>query len=351
MKRLALSVVAVAGATALALALPTQAMAAPAPEVLADGFAGPLQIDVGSNGQVYVTQSFAGVLSKIRVNGVVKDKVVEPGEISGVASDGYNLAYAFSGGDNENPFAELKWRSKNGKTRTIADLWAYESKHNPDSVNTYGFTDISQKCADQVPEEVGGGSYPGITESHPYAVANAPGGGWFVADAAANVIWKVHANGSIRTAAVLPPQPAIIDAGTAAMFELPDCTIGHAYNFEPVPTDVEVARNGKLFVSLLPGGPEDPSLGARGSVVKVKPWDGSSRVVATGFLGAGNLALAPHGKIYVTEIFANRISVVHHGVVSPFADVPTPSGVEYANGKVYASIDVFGNGSVVTIKP
>jgi hypothetical protein len=31
--------------------------------------------------------------------------------------------------------------------------------------------------------------------------------------------------------------------------------------------------------------------------------------------------------------------------------VPFPAGLEWANGKLYASIDAFGNGSVVTITP
>ncbi len=52
---------------------------------------------------------------------------------------------------------------------------------------------------------------------------------------------------------------------SAAALELPDCVVGVTYAFEPVPTDVEVGKDGYLYVTTLPGGPESPALGARGS--------------------------------------------------------------------------------------
>ena len=45
------------------------------------------------------------------------------------------------------------------------------------------------------PPEIGPATYNGIIDSHPYAVANAPDGGWYVADAAGNDILKVSAVG------------------------------------------------------------------------------------------------------------------------------------------------------------
>ena len=78
--------------------------------------------------------------------------------------------------------------------------------------------------------------------------------------------------GRIKTIAVLPPRPEVISQEQAESFGFPACTFGKTFNFEPVPTDVEVGRNGEPYVSSLPGGPEDASLGARGGVFRVNPW-------------------------------------------------------------------------------
>ena len=179
-------------------------------------------------------------------------------------------------------------------------------------------------------------------------MANAPDGGWYVADAAGNDILKVSKSGKISTYFVLRPQKIVVTADVAAGVGLPDCTIGKTYAFEPVPTDVEVKSNGSLIVSMLPGGPEDACLGARGAVIRVA-GDGEFANLASGFLGATNVAIGKGGRIYVAELFANRVSVLRDGVISTVADLPSPAGVEYANGTLYVSTDVFGNGSVVTI--
>ena len=179
-------------------------------------------------------------------------------------------------------------------------------------------------------------------------MANAPGGGWYVADAAGNAILKVSKKGKVSTYFVLRPQKAVVTAEAAALFGLPDCAIGATYAFEPVPTDVEVKRQGYLIVSMLPGGPEDASLGARGGVIRIG-GDGEYSNLASGFLGATNVAIGKGGRIYVAELFANRVSVLRDGVVKTVADVPSPAGVEYANGMLYVSTDVFANGSIVTI--
>jgi hypothetical protein len=105
----------------------------------------------------------------------------------------------------------------------------------------------------------------------------------------------------------------------------PDCA-GATYNFEAVPTDVEV-RGGYLFVTTLPGGPEDPSLGARGKVYRVNPRTGDVKEIASGLLGATNLALKG-GKIYVAELFGGQISVIKHGKPSKYMELPGVVAVE-----------------------
>ncbi len=343
-----------ATASSVVLAIPIAATAAPAPsEPIAQGLVGPLQLDVGAHGQVYAAQDFIGTLTKIRKDGTTKDLLSEPNEVAGVASRGYTVAFTTTNGGEETPTtaAYLKVRKPNGHVRIVADLFKFEAKHNPDAGNVYGFRQLSKSCSDALAplvDEIGPPTYTGIVDSHPYALANAPGGGWYVADAAGNDILKVSPNGHISVVFVLRPQKVVVSAEAAAGLGLPDCTIGKTYAFEPVPTDVEVKANGALIVSMLPGGPEDASLGARGGVIRIA-GDGEFANLATGFLGATNVAIGKGGRIYVAELFGNRISVLRNGVISTVADVPSPAGVEYANGRLYVSTDVFGNGSIVTI--
>jgi hypothetical protein len=137
--------------------------------------------------------------------------------------------------------------------------------------------------------------------------------------------------------------------------DLPGCTLGATYAFEGVPTDVEVTRHGHLVVSLLPGGPEDPSLGSRGAVVHAVPFTKRSWTLARGFAGATNVAIGPRGRVYVAEMFGNRISVIRNHRPRPLVEVPSPGAVEYARGSLFVTTNVFGDagpgdGSIVRVK-
>lgn len=364
MKRSFAAVAAVLTLTTISLAVPEQVAAAPVVSPpLVTGLAGPLQIDVGATGQVYVGQAFAGVLTKVRPNGTTKDLVTAPGqEISGVASRGNDVVFTVTGGDPAHPTALLRQRLANGTVRTIADLYAFEKAHNPDAVNEYGFRHLSASCAAQVPAAFGGQPYTGRVDSHPYAVTNARDGGWYVADAAANDILKVEPNGTVTTVAVMHQQKLVLTAANAATLGLPACTVGKRYNFEPVPTDVELGRTrDNLYVTLLPGGPEDPSLGARGSIVHIfgctgpcadnPDITGDQNPVAHGLFGATSLTMDPKGTIYVTELFANRVSVITDAGPVPLVSLSAPAGIDFANGRLYVSVGVFDNGSIVTVTP
>ncbi len=59
--------------------------------------------------------------------------------------------------------------------------------------------------------------------------------------------------------------------------------------------------------------------------------------VATGFLGATNLALGRNGDIYVAELFGGKISVVHKGKVSTFLELPGVVAVETSGKSVWAA--------------
>ncbi len=347
-------------ALAVVVSAPSTAWAAPAPsEPIVSGLVGPLQIDVGSDGQIYVGQAFAGVLTKVRPDGSTKDLFALPGEIAGVASRGYNVAFTWTGGDEEHPASGLKQRFSNGTVRNIANLYAFEKKHNPDAHVTYGFKGLSDACkAELAPlvDEIGPPSYKGGIDSHPYAVANAPDGGWYVAEAAGNAILHVSRAGKVSVVSVLPSVSVKITADAAAALGLPACTVGTRYRFEPVPTDVEVGPGGMLYVSSLPGGPEDGSLGPQGRVLKINPHSGATQVIGRGFVSATNVAVTPGGRVYVAELFANQISTIKDGWPKPFVSVNSPTSIDYANGRIYAAVDVFagdglGAGSIVTIRP
>jgi hypothetical protein len=287
-----------------------------------------------------------------------------PADIGGVLSSRHGVAYTTTNFEAAGgPTAELKFVKKDGTVKTIADLRAFEEANNPDGDTTYGFLDLDAACTAELeatlPPEVLGFllPYTGIVDAHPYALAKAPRGGWYVADAGGNDILWVSPRGRIKVVYVAEPQlteatPELVAAleGSFEGLDVPDCVLGSTYAFEPVPTDVEVARSGHLYVSQLPGGPEDPSAGARGSVVRVNPWNGHDKVVATGLAGATNVALGRHGEVYVAEMFGNRISVVKHHRVRTVVELPTPAAVEYVRGKLVVSANVFEDGQIVIVK-
>jgi hypothetical protein len=313
---------------------------------LVDGLAGPLSLDVTRRGDVLVGQAFSGTISSVSKRGTVTDILNEPGaEIVAEGPFG-SIIYGVSSPPASKLMVRLAW----GPTFQLADIGAYEAANNPDSVNTYGIsTPVSAECAAQWPtEQFGPITYTGQVDSHAYGLAVGDGG-VYVADAGANTIFFVSWNGSIRTVAVLPtqglqlpPDPTVIG--------LPACVAGLTYNFEPVPTDIELDGR-KAYVSLLPGGPEDGSLGDRGSVVKVDLWSGSVRNVASGFAGATNLALSPSGDIYVTELFGGEVTKIgRRGGTSTVATLPQPAAIEWANGRLYVAYDVFGSGKITVIQ-
>ena len=174
-----------------------------------------------------------------------------------------------------------------------------------------------------------------MTDSHPYSVTAYGKRSWIVADAGGNDLLKVNRHGRVSTIAVLPAQPLLLTADIVAALGLPECATGLTYNFEAVPTDVEVGRDGYLYVTTLAGGPESPVLGGRSSVYRVNPRNGHVKLVATGFLGATNLALH-RGKIYVSEFFAGQISVIKHGKPKLYLTLPGVASIESGRGHLYA---------------
>ena len=344
-----------AAAAALTIALAAggalPAGAAGVSDPVVEGLVGPLGLAIGTDGTMYVAESFAGQVTAISKKGARSVLAQTDGAaVSGVDAGGKGQAvFTSTVAPEEGPAEDTTLESvtPNGKTRTLASLQAYEEAHNPDGDVTYGFADAPADCLAQLPPDFQ--PYTGIVESNPHAVAIVPGG-HLVADAAGNSIVRVAANGTLSTVAILPGVPNVVTEELAGEFGFPGCLVGETYWGEPVPTDIEVGPDGHYYVSSLPGAPELPG---SGSVFKVDSGTGAVSQVATGLSGAVDLAVAADGTIYVAELFAGQISKIVDGTVSTVVALDSPGAIEVTrDGTIYATTGVFGpSGSVVVVTP
>lgn len=326
----------------------------PAPDpvdarTIAEGLFTPLSLAIDDRGRALVSQNFLGELLRITPDGTRSTIATTPGdELGAVSTRGRTIYYATTGQNPAAPSAKLFAQRKGGQPRQIADLRAFEQANNPDADADYGFQDLPQECAAQFPPEFPATS-GGVVDSHPYATYAAKKK-VYVADAGANAIFSVSTkkrNATPKVVAVLPPISTEVGAEALGTLGLPACAAGYTYNFDFVPTDVEQGRDGWLYVTALPGGPEDDSLGARGGVFKVNPRSGKVRQVAGGFVGAVNLALLPDGRIAVAELFGGEGGVGQVTIVRPGSSRRTtlpltaPGAVESVGSKLYVTTDAF----------
>ena len=313
----------------------TAATSAPSgKDVLAHGLLSPLSVAVTANDAVVYSANFAGELYLKRAG--EKRKLLfrskRGAEVGAVSVDRRGVWFVHG--------ATLMRRTWKGEVRRVASLGAHEKTTNPDAEATYGVTDLSAECAAQWPTgpDAPPQQYDGIVESHPYGTAT-NGGAVFVADAAGNSILRVRRDGSVSTIAVLPAIPVEITQEFADAAGVPDCAVGHDYLFEPVPTDVEIGPDGRLYVSSLPGGPEDGSV--PGGVFTVHPGNGHQTQIATGLVSATGLDVAANGDVLVSELFAGKITRIASGdgAQSTFVRVPFPAAVEVKGDHVYATVN------------
>lgn len=331
-----LAAVAIAGVAIVPFAVSQDASASTAPalkvvKTLSSAYVGPLQFAVGRD-KILVADSFTSTLNVV---GQTKPIATNPGKgssIDGVAIDPWSGAYAYTNTNANHSKTNLTIKTPDGKT-VVADLAKYEKTVNPDKIIQYGVEGTPSACVTKALKAMGVPvKYKGAVDSHPYAVAATGYGSWAVADAGGNDILRVDQWGNVSTIAVLPSQPLKITAAVAAALHVPACAIGVTYDFEAVPTDVEVGRDGALYVTTLPGGD-----GLKGSVYRIDPCWGTPTLVATGFDQATNLAIDWWGDIYVAELGSGKIAEVVNGKPVTVLSLPGVVAVEFAHGHLYAS--------------
>jgi streptogramin lyase len=165
----------------------------------------------------------------------------------------------------------LRIDPQSGAVQTVANLLEYEKASNP-----AGF----------------------IVDSNPYGLALGPDGMLYVADAGANVLYKVNPSGGQPSVVTvfqgLPLPEALRGPGP---FAQGNPERGGAFEIDPVPTGVTVGPNGHIYVGLLSG---FPFLEGATKVMHVMP-DGTASDAATGLTMVVDVEYGPDGMLYVSE--------------------------------------------------
>lgn len=327
------------------LASPADAGPSSGTEVLS-GLVTPLSVAVDTDGTIYVSQNFAGKLTK-KSPGHDPETVYTArhhGEVGALSAQGGVVTFGTTVGDETDHKGRLWQKAGNSPAALLLNTTRYERRHNPDAVNHYGLFGISKSCRAKTPDMLD--RYAGHVDSHPYSSAM-DGGTTYLGDAGGNDILKITDHGA-RTVAVLPPTKIRITKAKQQAAGLPRCTRHSVFRAEPVPTDVELGPDGNLYVTSLPGGPEDGSLGANGRVYQVDPATGAvTRLPGPGLVSPTGIAISPTGTAYISMLFAGVVmKVPFGGTPEVFAQVENPGDVDYANGHVYVTrTDVMNDGS------
>lgn len=185
------------------------------------------------------------------------------------------------------------------RTRTLADLAAYEQANDPD------------------------GAGP---DSNPTGIARTRRGGYVVTDSGGNTLLQVSRSGRVSTLAVLPPVANPLPFGPP--------------NAQAVPTSVVKGPDGAWYLSQLVGFPFAPGTS---SIWRIERG-GEPEVWATGLTGVTDLAWHD-GELYAVQIADGGLLAgppgslvrVSPSGVEPVASLPFPYGVTFRHGDAYVS--------------
>lgn len=326
-------------------------------EVIATGLNNPRGIAIAPNGDLYVAEAgtggdefchvgptgprcFGTTGAIVRIDprrGTVEDVVTGLPSVAGEDGSGAGGPHDVSFQGRGNLFVTIGWGGEpdlreeledyhgtmavlgrvtaDGTYKIVADIGSFESDDNPDN---------------------------DLPDSNPYGVLALPGK-TIVADAGANALFEIGANGAIRTLAAFEEQP--FPGGPPR---------------DAVPTTVVRGGDGAYYVSQLTGGPF--SVGAA-NIFRVPAEGGTPEVVATGFTNVIDIAFAPDGSLYVLQIAApipnfpggSLIKVALDGTRTTVdVDLFAPGGVAVAkDGTIYVTnFSILpGGGQVIAIRP
>ncbi|WP_306206420.1 ScyD/ScyE family protein [Actinoplanes sp. RD1] len=322
------------GASVLVLlaGFPAQASAGhPAAPVrtITTGLDGPYGLDLLSPRTAVVAEGDTGEVTTVDLRtGKQKTIITGLAAPSGVAAHGGKI-YVLLGGEPvpgaKYPAGALLVADRTGKhVRVLADLMAYELKHNPDGQRQ--FDDKNQ---------------PYDALSNPFSVTWTKWG-LLVSDGGANDVLRVDPRTGRVSTFFVPPNPHTKECLAPGAQANPG-TVG----CDSVPTGVAV-RGRYVYVSTL--GAEQP-----GAAVIYQLDGRTGRVVHKwpGFTSLTGIAVTPRGTIYASEVLfgappgeepppgfdpstVGRLTRVDHGRTT-HAAVTMPTGLRYVNGHLYAS--------------
>ena len=217
--------------------------------------------------------------------------------VNGLAARGARSAFAASAGVNEGAGGAV-WQVGPGGSRMIADIQAFERRHDPD-VRLGDRWKVAECEAIPLPDGTIGSPGP---QSNPYKLARVSGNEVLLADAAGNTVLSVRQDGTVELVAVLNP-PVEEDGSWRELFTLADGTPCYV---QPVPTAAAVGPDGAVYVGELTGAPAVPGWsriwrvepGARGVTCPSE----ECTVAVDGLTSVVDLEFAPDGDLLVVEL-------------------------------------------------
>ena len=325
------------GALTVVASLPAHAgghgSRAPVVRTITTKLDGPYGLDVLSRHVALVAEADSGEVTAVNLRSGARTTLISKAAAASGVAWHHGKIYVVLGGPGEDgkpapskyPPASVLVADRNGKNvRVLADLLKYELRRNPDGQKQF---DKSGKPYDAL--------------SNPFSMT-ATRWGLLVADGGANDVLRVDPRTGRVSTFFVPPNPRTKEC-LAKDAQANPGTIG----CDSVPTGV-VARGRYVYVSTL--GAEKPGAAA---IYKLDGRTGKVLRKYSGFTSLTGVAVSPRGTIYASEVLfgappgeqpppgfdpskVGRLTRIDHGRVT-HAAVTMPTGIEYADGKLYAT--------------